>query len=140
MKGIFYKACPKTQLFESYHLQSGPDANDGLHTINIAEGNLFEEPWEKDYFPYARFSWCKRLYGYWGQGLVEQVQAIQLEVNKLLWVIQRSMHLAGSFKVFIENGPALILPETKRSLTGPAGLVLLSCWNSCWRVRSLKPG
>lgn len=106
--GIVQNVSDQVMVFESWHLPSGPDANDGLHTINIAEGNLFEEPWKKTYFPFAKFQWCKRMYGYWGQGLIEQIQAIQLEINKLLWVIQRSMHLAGSFKVMIENGSKIV--------------------------------
>jgi hypothetical protein len=89
---------------ESWHLPSGPDAGDGLHTITIHSGELFTEEYTRDHFPFAKFDWCKRLFGYWGQGGVEQIQNYQLEINKLLWVIQRSMHLAGSFKVWLKNG------------------------------------
>jgi hypothetical protein len=48
--------------------------------------------------------WNKRLYGVWGQGIAEQVQSIQLEINKILWVIQRSMHLYGTFRVWMKTG------------------------------------
>lgn len=89
---------------ESWHLPSGKDAGDGLHTINIDSGNLFEEEWIKNYFPFARMPWCKRLYGYWSQSAAEQGQSVQLEINKILWIIQRSMHLAGSFKILVKNG------------------------------------
>lgn len=88
---------------ESWHLPSGPNAKDGRHVITTDKTVLFEEEWDKDFFPFAFFHWCKRLYGFWGQGLVEQIQNIQLEINKLLWTIQRSMHLAGTFKIFMEN-------------------------------------
>jgi hypothetical protein len=93
---------------ESWHLPSGPDAKDGLHVIALDNDLLFVEDWTKSYFPFARFTWGKRLYGYWGQGAAEQVQNIQLEINKLLWVKQRSLHLAGSFKVFLENGSKVV--------------------------------
>ena len=89
---------------ESWHLPSNKEAKDGLHTINIDSGNLDEEEWTKDYFPFARMPWCKRLYGYWSQGAAEQGQSVQLEINKILWIIQRSMHLAGSFKILVQNG------------------------------------
>ncbi len=89
---------------ESWHLPSGPDAKDGMHVIWLENETLFEEPYNKDYFPFARFQWCPRLYGYWGQSGAEQVQNVQLEINKLLWVIQRSMHLAGTFKIWLKNG------------------------------------
>ena len=93
---------------ESWHLPSGPDAKDGLHVITLEDDLLFVEDWTRTYFPFARFTWGKRLYGYWGQGAAEQIQNIQLEINKLLWVKQRSLHLAGSFKVLLENGSKVV--------------------------------
>ena len=93
---------------EAWHLPSGPDADDGRHIICIDKHTLFEEKWEKSYFPFRFMHWNKRLFGFWGQGLVEQLQNIQLEINKLLWVIQRSMHLAGSFKILLENGSKIV--------------------------------
>lgn len=93
---------------ESWHLPSGPEAKDGLHVIALENDLLFTEDWTRPYFPFAKFTWGKRLYGYWGQGAAEQIQNIQLEINKLLWVKQRSLHLAGSFKIFIENGSKIV--------------------------------
>lgn len=93
---------------ESWHLPSGPDASDGLHAITIDSGELASEEWDKPFFPFATYQWSKRLFGYWGQGAAEQLQNIQLEINKLLWVIQRSMHLAGTFKIAIENASKIV--------------------------------
>jgi hypothetical protein len=93
---------------ESWHLPSGPDAKDGIHVITLENDLLFTEDWTKQYFPFAKFTWGKRLYGFWGQGAAEQIQNIQLEINKLLWVKQRSLHLAGSFKIFLENGSKVV--------------------------------
>lgn len=118
--GVVQNVSDQITVFESWHLPSGPDAKDGLHTINIAEGNLFEEEWKKPYFPFARFSWCKRMFGFWSQGLVEQVQSIQLEINKLLWIIQRSMHLGGSFKILVENGSKIV----KEHLNNDIGAII----------------
>lgn len=96
------------KVIESWHLPSGPDAKDGLHTITISQHTLLSEDYSKDFFPFAFIHWSKRLHGFWGQGGVEQIQNIQLEINKLLWVIQRSMHLAGSFKILLENGSKIV--------------------------------
>lgn len=96
------------QVVESWRLPSGPDAKDGRHIISIPNSVVFEEPWEHQYFPFAFFKWCPRLYGFWSQSLAEQLQNLQSEINKLLWIIQRSMHLAGSFKVLIENGSQIV--------------------------------
>lgn len=106
---------------ESWHLPSGPGADDGKHCITIDGAVLGEmEPWPHSFFPFARCQWSPRLYGYWGQGLAEQLQNIQLEINKLLWVIQRSFHLAGSFKVFIENGSKVV----KEHLNNDVGSII----------------
>ena len=89
---------------ESWHLRSGKDAKDGLHSINIDAGNIEDERWDEDVFPFARMPWCKKTDGFWSQGAAEQGQSVQLEINKILWIIQRSMHLAGSFKILLKNG------------------------------------
>lgn len=106
--GTYQNISDQITVVESYHLPSGPDAKDGVHVIAIDKGILFKEKWEKAYFPFAKFSWSNRLYGFWGQGLAEQLQNLQLEINKILWVIQRSMHMAGTFKVFLERGSKIV--------------------------------
>lgn len=93
---------------ESWHLPSGPDSNDGFHCLTLDNGTIDGEIWTKTKFPFSFFHWNKRLLGFWGQSLVEQLQGIQLEINKLLWVAQRSFHLAGSFKIFLENGSRIV--------------------------------
>lgn len=98
---------------ESWHLPDGPDATEddpkgGAHVISIANCVLLSEPWVKPCFPFARLPWSRRLYGYWSQGGAEQLQNIQLEINKLLQLIQRSFHLGGTFKILLENGSKVV--------------------------------
>lgn len=107
---------------ESWHLPSGEDAKDGMHCICISDKDLFVEKYEKDFFPFVMFHWSKRLYGVWGQGLAEQLQSIQLEINKILWVIQRSMHLHGTYRVWIKTGSKL----PKEHINNDIGAVLVS--------------
>jgi len=97
------------RVVESWHLPSAPGAEDGRHCISI-EGQLLTdmERWDHEWFPFARIQWTPRLFGYWGQGLSEQLMNLQMEINKLLWVIQRSFHLGGSFKVFLESGSKIV--------------------------------
>lgn len=106
--GTYQNIADQVTVVESWHLPSSPDATDGVHCVNIPEANLGYEKWDKPYFPFAFLPWSKRMYGFWGQGAAEQLQNIQLEINKLLWVIQRSMHLAGSFKILMENGSKIV--------------------------------
>lgn len=65
---------------------------------------LKPEPWKFGFFPIARMPYCRRLDGYWSQGIPEQSHGAQMEVNKALWLLQRSAHIAGTGKVFIKNG------------------------------------
>lgn len=103
-------------VIESWHLPSGPEAEDGMHIITIDGKVLMMEKYERHYFPFAIIKWSKRLYGFYGQGLIEQIQNIQTEINKLLWVIQRSMHLSGSFKVMVENGSKIVKEHLNNEL------------------------
>lgn len=106
---------------ESWHLPSGPEANDGLHVITINDAVLLKEEWTKDHFPFAFFHWNRKPIGFWGQSVVDQLQNIQLEINKLLWVLQRSYHLAGSFKVLLANGSKIV----KEHLTNDVGACIM---------------
>lgn len=106
---------------ESWHLPSGPDAKDGKHTISI-DGHLLDPitGWEHSFFPFARFRSLSRPTGYWSQSTAERLQSKQLEINKLLWVIQRSMHMAGSYKVFVQDGSRIV----KEHLNNEIGAVV----------------
>lgn len=108
MSSTYQNVADQIRVIESWRLPSGPDAGDGRHTITLANSVLFEEKWEKDYFPFAFFKWSPRLHGFWAQALAEQLQNLQSEINKILWVIQRSMHLAGSFKILREKGSQIV--------------------------------
>lgn len=105
---------------ESWHLPSGPEATDGLHCISINSTELFSEKWEWDFFPFARMTWKHRPYGYFGQSVAEEIQPQQLELNKLLWVVQRSMHLGGTFKIAMENSSKIV----KEHLNNDIGTIL----------------
>jgi len=108
MVGVQQNIADQVTVVESWRLPSGKDAKDGVHCITIPGQVLFYEEWNKDRFPFAHFRWSKRLNGFWGQGAAEQIQNIQLEINKILWIIQRSIHLAGSFKVLNKIGNKVV--------------------------------
>ena len=105
---------------ESWHLRSGEDAKDGRHAITVQEGPLLWDKYERDYFPFAHIQWSPRLYGFWGQGLAEQLQNIQIEINKLLFSIQRSFHLGGTHKILMRIG-SKVVPE---HLTNDIGVII----------------
>lgn len=95
-------------LRESWHLPSKPDAKDGKRVLTLGNGTIDVFDWNRDHFPFARFCWNPRLIGYWSQGGVEGCESLQLQINKVMWLMQRSFHLAGSFKILMENGSKIV--------------------------------
>ena len=117
------------RVIEAWHLPAlSPkgELSGGLNAVVLAnqgtgDGILVEpEEWPYDFFPFARFPWCRRPVGFWSQGLCEQLQGEQLELNKELWFIQRSMQLAGTIKVLLKNGSKV----SKEHLTNDVGAVI----------------
>lgn len=89
---------------EGWHLRSGPNADDGLHVVCCSEGILFEESYKKSKFPFAFTHYAPRLLGFFGQGLPERQLGTQIEINKLLITISRSINLMGVPRIFVEKG------------------------------------
>lgn len=93
---------------EAWHLPSGPDAGDGRHCIVCSEGVILDEPWEQDTFPFVFLHYSPRPFGFWGQGLAEQLMGTQVEINKLLMTISQSINLVGVPRVFVEDGSKVV--------------------------------
>ena len=106
------------RVIESWHLPSGPKAKDGKHTICVSSATLFEEQYDKSYFPFVFFRWGRKPVGFFGQGLAEQLQGIQLEINKILRTIQVSMHLVSVPKLLIEASSKIVSSHLNNRIGG----------------------
>jgi len=96
---------------EGWHLPSGFDSDrkplkDGRHTIAIDNCTLFDEEYDKIYFPFAFQRWTKSVLGFYGTGLAEELVGIQLEINKILRNIQLAQHLMAVPQVWLEAANA----------------------------------
>jgi hypothetical protein len=98
------------ELRESWHLPSGPKSGDGLHVLSCSKGILWQEEWEENWLPFAKYAWSKPLLGYYGTSAAQQIQGQQVEVNKLLWLESMSIHMMGTFKIAVPMG-SNIVPE-----------------------------
>lgn len=96
------------RVIESWKLKSGPEAKDGRHMISIFNLDLLDEEYNKSYFPFVFWRWGLRPLGFFGQGLSEQLQGIQLEINKILRTIQVSMHLVSVPKIFVDAASKIV--------------------------------
>jgi hypothetical protein len=91
-------------IVEAWHLPSSKTSNDGRHVIICSAGKILDEPYTKDYFPFAFFHYSPRPLGFWGQGLAEQLMGTQSQINEMLITISRSINLVGVPRVFVEAG------------------------------------
>lgn len=114
------------RVVESWHLPSGktvdkkgnPIKHDGIKTITIINKTLHSEPYTKSYFPFVFFKWNEKPIGFWGLGLSEQLQGIQLEINKLLRTIQVSMHLVSIPKLLVEASSKVVTAHLNNKIGG----------------------
>lgn len=93
----------QVMVVEGWHLRSGKKAKDGRHVICLDSGTLLDEEWEHPWHPFLIVTWNERLRGFWGQGIAEELNGIQVEINTLLQKIQASFHLASVPRVFVDQ-------------------------------------
>lgn len=107
--GVGYNStADQVMVTEAWHLpsKSGDDdesTTDGRHTIAIENTVLFDETYLCDHYPFVIYRRQMPPIGYWGIGLAEELQGLQLEINVLMQKIQKSFHLLGYGHWFVEN-------------------------------------
>ncbi len=104
---------------EAWHLKSGKDAKDGRHTIVCSSGTIQDDEWDKERFPFIFLHYSPRLLGFWSQGLAEQLMGTQIEINRLLVTISRSINLMGVPRVWLEKGSKV----TKSHIDNQIGMI-----------------
>lgn len=95
-------------LVEAWHLPSSKKATDGRHAIVCTAGVICDEEYTKDDFPFVFLPYSPRMVGFWAQGLAEQLTGTQIEINKLLVTISKSISLVGVPRVFVEDGSRVV--------------------------------
>lgn len=80
----------------------------GRHAIVTETAILENEDYEDDFFPFAVQRYSSRLYGFYAQGMAEQLVPLQVEINRTLISIQRSLYLGGTHKIFVKAGSKVI--------------------------------
>lgn len=88
---------------EGWHLKSGKNAKDGRHIIACSAGNLIDEEYTKDRFPFTFLHYSPRLLGFWSQGVAEQLMGTQMELNSVLYTISKAIKLVGVPRIFVEE-------------------------------------
>lgn len=102
---------------ESWRLADGPD-KPGRHVITLADCVLFDEPWPFDWFPFAFLRFSEPQIGFWGHGLCEALEPLQMQLNYVLAQIQNAQRVAGTFKLLYEINSA-VSPDSFDGTLGP---------------------
>jgi hypothetical protein len=98
------------EVVEAWHLPSSPEAEDGKHIIAVegAQLNPGDDEWTREDFPFVFFHWSRPVVGFWGVGASERLTSIQLEINRILAVIQDSFRLLAKPTVYVEEGSKIV--------------------------------
>jgi len=96
-------ASDQVMVVEGWKLATGPDANDGRHTIATLNGVIFDEPYNKQKFPFVFMNYSDPFLGFFGQGLATQLFGTQLTLNRILFTIARAITLVGVPRIFQEQ-------------------------------------
>lgn len=94
---------------EAWH-PAHKDDNDnvvpGKHLICVTSGPLTEmQDYEYEDYPFARLTYRQLPSGWWGQGIAEELNSQQIELNKLLRAIQEAIEMGGVFQYWVKTGP-----------------------------------
>jgi hypothetical protein len=109
------------KVIESWRLPSSEGAKDGKHAIVIENATLFEETYEKAYFPFDTLRWADNVTGYYGMGIAEELIAIQLELNWYLEKIQTVHHYVCVPRVWVETGSGVNTSHITNDNRGAVG-------------------
>jgi len=101
-------ASDQVMIAEAWHLPSSKEAKDGRHVITCTSGTLLDEEYTKQDFPFVFLHYSPRMVGFWAQSLTEQISGTQIEINKLLYTISKSISLVGVPRVFVEDGSKVV--------------------------------
>jgi hypothetical protein len=85
----------RVDIVEAWHLPSGPDAGDGRHVIACQGATLLDEEWSHDYFPFAILNYNDPLEGFWGHGILEQVEGYQYSLNTASEKLDEQYRMSG---------------------------------------------
>jgi hypothetical protein len=73
------------------------------HVIAIETATLRDEAYTKSRFPFAFWRYDEALIGFWGDDIVHRITPIQLEINKIMKMISKSIEMVAVPKVFLTN-------------------------------------
>jgi len=94
-------AIEQIRVAEGWRLPSGKGHADGRHVITIDGGTLLDEPWTHDRFPFAFMRAKPRTAGFWGKGIAEMLEGLQLDITDTVLKLRDSENCYGHTRGFL---------------------------------------
>lgn len=109
-KGMFgsnsFRQDGNVQVREALRLPVGKTK--GRHVICISNVTLEDEEWKDKNHNYEFYHYDLSPLGFFGTGIPEAIFSIQIEINKILRRLQKSMHLMSVPRVFLPQGSTMV--------------------------------
>lgn len=102
------------EVAKSWHLPSGPEADDGKFFLSLSTGILDEQDYKRDRIPIVILQWAKPRRGLLGATLVDELLNLQRQVNRLAASLQQNSAATASLKIFVRRGAEV----AKKKLVG----------------------
>lgn len=99
---------------EAYRLPLGDEP--GRHIVATSAGILLDEEWEQKSFPYVILTYSDAITGVYGQGLVEQLEGYQYEINVMAQKVSESHNLLGGAWVLVPQGSDIVETHLQNGL------------------------
>lgn len=74
----------------------------GKHFIGISTATFVYEDFKKEKIPYTRIQYVPNAVGYYGKGVAEIITGHQVEINRMLRRISRSMNIMSSPNILVD--------------------------------------
>lgn len=109
-KGMFgsnnFRQDGNVQVLEAIRLPVGKSK--GRHVITISNAVLLDEEWSDPDHHYVFYHYDLSPVGFFGTGIPEAIFTIQIEINKILRRVQKSIHLMSVPRVFLPSGSTMV--------------------------------
>jgi hypothetical protein len=95
---------PSTSMRSVGRGQANSDTDSGCHALVADSCTFFEEPYNKDHFPFSVYRHTDLPLGYYGRGVAEELLPIQAEITQLMTRSQQMLKLIANPRIFLEEG------------------------------------
>jgi hypothetical protein len=99
-----YSKGDRIEVWQAYHLPSGPDATDGRHVVAIDGVTLVDRPYEHEDRPYVIVYWREPIDGFWGYGIPEILASTQEAMTRNEEAIEAAQFVHGHARMWAQRG------------------------------------